>query len=803
MNGRGRKKRRLSLTARAGLLALVGLPVNYKLDFNATAHTMTASPGSVAETGMGAALLYAVQEYQGYFVSPSGSATGAGTFADPWTLKQACLGGYPTNSIQPGDTVWVRGGTYTAPLTPMSSYGQFSCQLNGTAGNFITFRPYPGEHPKIDGNYDNGVTGNCHDTIAIEGQYQRWRQLEVMNSQTNRVCGQGGAPPDARGDGFGLRGRYSEIINNVVHDTGEGMGIWGPGRAGKVYGNLNYHNGFYQPNMDSGCENEIDLAPAAGVAVAATGSPASSYQYTGSSLTFSFNNTGDCVVVGAAISWVTSDYTNITATYAGVTMNRINGENSPNGGGITATFVLTTAQGAPSGSHDVVINWTSTTKIIGIAQAFSNVHQSSPATAKGGWYTQVLVAGQSLYLPPFYTTVSSATNHLVVGVMSLGNAYVTPGTLQTYAASGSPATEIASQGTGSGNPLAKMSTSPGAASLDMGWTFTPTQIGAGHGIYAQEYASVSDVVCNSGDATVTSASNPWASADVGATIVIEGAGASGAMLLTTIQSLNSAGSVEVALAPSTSISGARAKWAQGKLVKHNLIYDQFAYCMQMYGSSEAAWLKSNVTKNLFALRTVYLGGLSAYTLTDTVFQQNYSWNSGFNLGYHSTNLKQFSAPDNYIVGNCSPPAYAPVTDPTVTGGTFVGSNATFAADYPSNTYFQSPSKPSTNVVVVEGNDYKDAYDPKLGHVLVYNWENLTTVNVDLSSIVPSGTAIDIRNAQDRFNDAQIVYSGTYNGGTVSLPMTGLTAAAGIGYTADGPTGQGFNAFVVLEQGKVL
>ncbi len=91
----------------------------------------------------------------------------------------------------------------------------------------------------------------------------------------------------------------------------------------------------------------------------------------------------------------------------------------------------------------------------------------------------------------------------------------------------------------------------------------------------------------------------------------------------------------------------------------------------------------------------------------------------------------------------------------------------------------------------------NAYEANRANIYVYNWENLTSVDVDLSSAVAVGTAINIMNAQDYY--AEPVYSGTYAGGTVSLPMDGLTAAAGIGYTARGPTGRPFNAFIVRAQ----
>src|SRR2546423_3063297 len=51
-----------------------------------------------------------------HFVSPTGSAAGDGGSAQPRGLAPAPAGA--AGKVQPGDTIWLRGGTYmpTAPL---------------------------------------------------------------------------------------------------------------------------------------------------------------------------------------------------------------------------------------------------------------------------------------------------------------------------------------------------------------------------------------------------------------------------------------------------------------------------------------------------------------------------------------------------------------------------------------------------------------------------------------------------------------------------------------------------------------
>lgn len=64
-------------------------------------------------------------------------------------------------------------------------------------------------------------------------------------------------------------------------------------------------------------------------------------------------------------------------------------------------------------------------------------------------------------------------------------------------------------------------------------------------------------VATSGDNTFTCGSVSWATADIGKPIVVAGAGAAGATLATTIASINSGTSIELTVAPSTSVASAK------------------------------------------------------------------------------------------------------------------------------------------------------------------------------------------------------------------------------------------------------
>jgi hypothetical protein len=82
------------------------------------------------------------------------------------------------------------------------------------------------------------------------------------------------------------------------------------------------------------------------------------------------------------------------------------------------------------------------------------------------------------------------------------------------------------------------------------------------------------------------------------------------------------------------------------------------------------------------------------------------------------------------------------------------------------------------------------------NIIVYNWDNLTNVAVDVSSVLPPGTRYEVRNAADFF--APPVLSGVFNGQPLILPMRGLTVAVPNGpMLTPPPTGPTFNVFVLL------
>jgi hypothetical protein len=76
-----------------------------------------------------------------YYVSVSGSDNSPGTEALPFRSPQAAA-----NVVNPGDTVYIKDGTYPAST---ATGRVMNLSRSGTPGNMITFRNYPGHSPQI------------------------------------------------------------------------------------------------------------------------------------------------------------------------------------------------------------------------------------------------------------------------------------------------------------------------------------------------------------------------------------------------------------------------------------------------------------------------------------------------------------------------------------------------------------------------------------------------------------------------------------------------------------------------------
>lgn len=159
-------------------------------------------------------------------VAVDGRPDGDGSAERPVDLRTALLN--RSGLVQPGATVWVRGGTYTGTLTS---------ELVGTEAAPITVRPVSGEHVILDGN------GASDAPLVIRGEWTHFWEFEITNTDPDRTA--------ERSAGIEIFGPHTKVINVVVHDAGNGIAFWTPAVDSEVYGAVVFNNGWRDGLVDS------------------------------------------------------------------------------------------------------------------------------------------------------------------------------------------------------------------------------------------------------------------------------------------------------------------------------------------------------------------------------------------------------------------------------------------------------------------------------------------------------------------------------------------------------------------------
>jgi hypothetical protein len=146
-----------------------------------------------------------------YYASPTGGGSTC-SLASPCSLATG-LG-----KLTDGDTLYLRGGSYTGGATTFAT--------NGSSSSRITISGYPGETAIIDGQ--NTYPGDCYSFLVnISGDYVTIQNLQIKNSY---------------GAGLTLTGDYSNATNIVMDYVGE-TGIVAQGTGNIIDGCTVSRNG--------------------------------------------------------------------------------------------------------------------------------------------------------------------------------------------------------------------------------------------------------------------------------------------------------------------------------------------------------------------------------------------------------------------------------------------------------------------------------------------------------------------------------------------------------------------------------
>lgn len=181
-----------------------------------------------------------------WYVSPTGSPQGNGTLESPWDLataighrdQQAATKHQPDRlppQLQPGDTIWLRGGRYV---------GFFDSHLHSG----MVLRSHPGEWAVID-QATPIVRPNGGRRFFVWGAGSVYRELEFCSSGNRRTDAVGSHAADIS---LGSLTNYADnvdYIDLVCHDL---AGVSSFKSGGRILGGFYYLNGWLGKNINGG-----------------------------------------------------------------------------------------------------------------------------------------------------------------------------------------------------------------------------------------------------------------------------------------------------------------------------------------------------------------------------------------------------------------------------------------------------------------------------------------------------------------------------------------------------------------------
>jgi hypothetical protein len=245
---------------------------------------------------------------------------------------------------------------------------------------------------------------------------------------------------------------------------------------------------------------------------------------------------------------------------------------------------------------------------------------------------------------------------------------------------------------------------------------------------------------------------------------------------------------------------------ESRSIADNIIFNQFSHGIHAFGSDKAhldnITFEGNIVFNNGALaaepeyvRNLLLGGgrpalnprlRDNMTYFDTVKSAGEN-----NIGY-TAGCVNLWARGNYLMGG-RPLILGPCSTMSFSGNTLSGDmHEALTSGHPDNEYSTQP--PAATKVFVRPN----RCEPARAHVAIYNWSGQPDVAVDLSDTgLVVGERFVVRDVQNYFGSP--IAQGTYDGGSVTVPMTGLRTDPAVGDVRSAAhTAPRFAALVVIQ-----
>ncbi|WP_130733892.1 T9SS type A sorting domain-containing protein [Flavobacterium sp. J27] len=159
---------------------------------------------------------------------------------------------YNTTFLQPGDTVFLMNGTYTA-----SGFAILALRASGTTTNPITFKNYPGHTPILQMNdfqwhaihLGEGIHDIIIDGLRIRGNAATIDLTDALNQPAS--CGNPSGSPDPKfnGNGITIDGRTNDaLVHHIIVRNCEIYECCGGGIAALQADYLTYENNHIYDN---------------------------------------------------------------------------------------------------------------------------------------------------------------------------------------------------------------------------------------------------------------------------------------------------------------------------------------------------------------------------------------------------------------------------------------------------------------------------------------------------------------------------------------------------------------------------
>ena len=166
-----------------------------------------------------------------YYVSTTGSDSNTGTIDQPFATLQKGV-----NTAAVGDTVWIRGGTYSI-TTPATSAAGINFTKSGTSDTArIKYWAYPGELPVFDFSNMAISTSGYTMGFSVSGSWLHFKGLEIRGVPMNTFSNNGVAVTSGGNDIF-------ELLN-MHHNSGNGIFIGSKSAGGHLVLNCDAHDNY-------------------------------------------------------------------------------------------------------------------------------------------------------------------------------------------------------------------------------------------------------------------------------------------------------------------------------------------------------------------------------------------------------------------------------------------------------------------------------------------------------------------------------------------------------------------------------